>query len=112
MRMPIRKAKMKDTEMHAANDVTIWVSTNRMLYTKLSDCHWGRCIQKTNVDKDVMLKAKRQINRKKLENFERNRVLSFKGKGTRFEKSLESGKILSHSRIERKLMISIPNNRK
>jgi len=78
----------------------------------VGDCHWGRCIQKTNVDKDVMPRAKRQIKREKLANFERNKVLNFKGKGTRFEKSRESGKITSHSRIEIKLMISIPNNRK
>ena len=78
----------------------------------LWDCHWGRCIQKTSVDKEVMLKAKRQIKRKKLANLEINKVLNFKGIGTRFEKSLESRKITSHSRIEIKLMTNIPNNRK
>jgi hypothetical protein len=64
------------------------------------------------VDKDVMPRAKRQTKRKKLANFDRNKVFNFKGKGTRFEKSRESGKITSHSRREMKLMTSIPNSRK
>ena len=112
MKTPIRKAKIKEMDMQAANTVTMWASTKRRLKIRVGDCHWGRCIQKTNVDNDVIPRAKRQIKRKKLANFEKNKILNLNGKGTRLEKSRESGKMRSHSRMEIKLMTSIAKSRK
>jgi hypothetical protein len=64
MRIPIKRAKINEMEIHEANKAARCVKTNRRLYTRVGDCHFTTYLQKTNLNIPVMPTAKRQIKRK------------------------------------------------